>query len=154
VGPFASRFEIRRRLGAGGFGTVYEALDRGRNARVALKSLARQDPRAPYRFKQEVRAPADISHPKPGELYELPGHGERWFFSMELVHGQDLRSHVKRAAPGPVFDELQMRAALRQLASGLCFLHEAGKLHRDIKPSNVMVNRDGRVVLLDFGLVV
>ena len=150
------RFDLRRQLGGGSFGAVYEVLDRDRGAKVALKVLRRIEPEEIYRFKREFRALADIAHPNLAELYELGREGERWYFTMELVDGTDLLEFIRadepqapRAAP---FDEQRLRSALAQLALGLAALHAAGKVHRDIKASNVLVARDGRVVILDFGL--
>jgi serine/threonine protein kinase len=232
----AKRFVLRRRIGEGAFGVVWEAYDRDRSARVALKSLMHSDASAVYLFKREFRALADIVHPNLVTLYELLTFGEQWFFTMEFVEGVDFLKHItspllthvpvlaseappplspetpethlqglsipssvdddktlgllKNGAtidwyneptvldapsnPGPIsdptmqvrltpipyppsdvlrFDPDRLRAALRQLCAGLTTLHEAGKLHRDIKPSNVLVTREGRVVILDFGLV-
>ncbi|HEX8703727.1 MAG TPA: protein kinase [Myxococcaceae bacterium] len=150
----SQRFVLQRQLGAGAFGAVFEAHDRERNAPVALKLMRRRDPQALLLFKQEFRALTDVVHPNLVQFYELHSDGEQWFFTLELIRGRSFMEEV-RAAPGATqpFDEGRLRAALRQLAEGLCFLHRAGKLHRDIKPSNVMVAQSGRVVLLDFGLV-
>jgi hypothetical protein len=150
----SQRFVLQRQLGAGAFGAVFEAHDRERNAPVALKLMRRRDPQALLLFKQEFRALTDVVHPNLVQFYELHSDGEQWFFTLELIRGRSFMEEV-RAAPGArlPFDEERLRAALRQLAEGLCFLHRAGKLHRDIKPSNVMVAQSGRVVLLDFGLV-
>jgi hypothetical protein len=149
AGEDPPRFALRRRLGSGGFGTVYEAHDRRRDAAVALKILRRTDAHALYLFKQEFRALAGIVHPHLVRLYELYEDERRWFFTMELCAGTSLVAHL-RAAP----DEARLRACFSQLAEGLAFLHEAGKLHRDVKPSNVMADAAGRVKLLDFGLVI
>ncbi|WP_437816539.1 protein kinase domain-containing protein [Sorangium sp. So ce1078] len=151
AGEDPPRFALRRRLGSGGFGAVYEAFDGKRGALVALKVLRRPDARAIYLFKQEFRALAGIVHPRLVRLYELHQDDARWFFTMELVSGTDVLTHV-RGEEGP--DEARLRAAFREIAEGLAFLHDAGKLHRDIKPSNVMVDAAGAVKVLDFGLVV
>lgn len=193
-----SRFSIIRKLGAGGFGVVYEAYDRERNGVVALKTLNRAGGHALYSFKQEFRALADITHPNLITLYELMSEQDQWFFTMELIDGvsfleylrgephdeltdtlrfdpitmpnerkttdnlseHDLNKRAPSAVtvppslpPAKVSGYERLRAALRQLAAGLYTLHKAGKLHRDIKPSNVLVTHEGRVVILDFGLV-
>jgi serine/threonine protein kinase len=222
----SDRFQILRRLGAGGFGVVYEALDRGTGAVVALKILRRGDAPSLYRFKREFRALADVTHPNLVALYELIGEGALWFFTMELIEGVDFLEYVwgapyrgqeasasssptrgagsligqtfhdagstliqpvsatqppvtrddpaatiaLRVPPSGGADEPvsptrlaaaaegaraahRLRDALAQLTAGVLALHDAGKRHCDIKPLNVRVTPEGRVVLLDFGLV-
>ena len=165
------RFEVRRLLGSGGMGVVYEAYDRHVSARVALKTIRDADPEALYRLKREFRALQGIAHPNLvnlGELFESEG---TWFFTMELIDGVDILRWVGQssddlptadisdieielgAASQSCIDHGRLRKALWEIVSGLEALHSAGHVHRDIKPSNVLVTRDGRVVVLDFGLV-
>jgi tetratricopeptide (TPR) repeat protein len=165
VGP---RFDLVRRLGAGGMGVVYEAIDREHGARVALKTLRTLSADGVLRLKSEFRALADISHAnlvRFGELFERDG---QWFFTMELVDGGDFLAYVRpgvsrgshEGSRGGALDEPRLRDALAQLARGLIAVHGAGKVHRDVKPSNVLVARapagagTGRVVVLDFGIAV
>jgi eukaryotic-like serine/threonine-protein kinase len=90
-----SRFEVRRRLGAGAMGVVYEVHDREHNAVVALKLLSRVDPNSLFRFKHEFRALADIVHPNLISLYELFADGDQWFYTMELVEDLGFLSYVR-----------------------------------------------------------
>jgi serine/threonine protein kinase/tetratricopeptide (TPR) repeat protein len=175
------RFQVLRHLGAGGMGDVYEAHDKERNTHVALKLLTKLTPDRLLRFKREFRNFQDLSHPNLVNLGELFSSGRHWFFSMELVpDAVSFLQHVRPGSagfsggvmetmpaaavnsPAPTdsrspslrgtLNESRLRSALRQLAIGLCALHDAGKVHRDIKPSNVVVDSSGRVVILDFGV--
>jgi serine/threonine protein kinase len=143
-------------LGEGGFGVVHAARDPETNQRVALKVLRHTDAGMLLRFKREFRAMADVLHPNLVRLGELASEGDVWYFTMELVEGRDLLSHVRGTGAGAfqsTFDDSRLRHTLSQVAQGIAALHDAGLLHRDLKPSNVMVDRGGRVVILDFGLV-
>jgi eukaryotic-like serine/threonine-protein kinase len=145
------RFAILQRLGAGGMGVVYQAHDRARDEVVALKTLRRSSGGDIYRLKQEFRSLADVSHPNLVGLYELFVEGDECFFTMELVPGVSFVDYVRSGSALTRFDRAAM--ALRQLVEGVAELHRLGKLHRDIKPSNVIVTPEGRVVILDFGLI-
>ena len=145
-----TRFVLKRRLGEGGMGVVWEALDRERLTPVALKTLRTLAPETLLRFKHEFRALQDLSHPNLVSLGELIEEDGQWFFTMELVRGESLLAWVRR---DDRFDEPRLRAAFAQLATGLAALHARGLVHRDVKPSNVLVAEDGRVVVLDFGVV-
>ncbi|MBK6918094.1 MAG: protein kinase [Deltaproteobacteria bacterium] len=152
------RFRVVRRLGQGAMGVVYEALDEGRGQRVAIKAMHRLGPERVYRFKREFRALTGVRHPNVVGLHELVSDGEQLFFTMELVRGTDFITDlcgpaIQGRRHPPCRDRERLRSVMRQLADGVQAIHEAGILHRDIKPSNVLVATDGRVVLLDFGLV-
>jgi serine/threonine protein kinase len=89
------RFELRRRLGEGSFGVVYEAWDRERESRVALKALKKADAYALYNLKREFRSLANISHRNVVDLYELLSDGDQWFITMELVEGENFFYYVR-----------------------------------------------------------
>jgi eukaryotic-like serine/threonine-protein kinase len=165
----ANRYTVRRRIGAGNFGIVYEVFDPFRNKYLALKELRQATPDALYRFKREFRSLSDVAERNLVRLYDLVSEGDQWFVSMELIRGRNFIEYVRgapfsyagdeeeQAVEAPLSgaaDPSRLELALPQLATGLATLHSAGKLHRDIKPSNVLVAADDdRVVLLDFGLV-
>jgi hypothetical protein len=139
-------------------GVVFEAFDRERGQAVAVKTLLNFGAEALYRFKREFRALVDVQHPNLVRLYELVvSETDRACFTMELVRGPDFVEHVRtdaeteKSAPSEAGIE-RLRRALPQLVEGVQALHAAGKLHRDLKPSNVLVDREGRVVILDFGI--
>jgi serine/threonine protein kinase len=174
------RFRLERCLGRGANGVVYAAKDLKAATHVALKLLTNVHGGSLYRFKQEFRSLADLRHPNLVHLFELLSEREHWFFTMEMIEGENFRDYVCRRTildpPGtsadstecsdsdthsiisqrplhPGYDEHRLRASLRQLAEGIQAVHDGGKLHRDLKPSNVLVTPLGRVVVLDFGLV-
>lgn len=158
IQPFkgTTRYEVVRTLGSGAAGIVYEAWDRERQRSVALKLLHQADPTTLYRFKQEFRALAHITHPNLVPLYGLQNEDDNWFVTMELIHGVDFVSYVRDprvVARGIAALEERVSAAGRQLAQGIAALHAAGRLHRDVKPSNVLVDAEGHVSILDFGMV-
>jgi len=93
--PNTERFDIRRRLGSGSFGVVYEGWDRERDGAVALKWLSHIDAETIHRFKNEFRSLAEISHPNLVQLYDLASDGDLWFFTMELVEGVVLPVYLR-----------------------------------------------------------
>ncbi len=153
---WVDRFEIRRRIGSGGMGVVYEAFDRKRRELVAIKTLINISPETLIAFKREFRSLVEIRHPNLVRLGELIHAEKRWFFTMELLEGQNFIEYVRpgttEEADGEL-DEERLQSALAQLVCGLLALQRVGMVHRDIKASNIMVTNEGRVVLLDFGLV-
>ena len=148
------RFESLECLGRGWNGSVHKVLDRETGAVLAAKVLDVQDPERIYRLKREFRALARLRHPNLVELYELVVNSDECFFTMELIEGGDFLDYIRGPSrtgdPNGILD--RFRRATRQLATGLHTLHASGVIHRDLKPANVLVDREGRVVLLDFGL--
>ena len=157
--PDANRlgdYELVRELGRGGMGVVYEARHTKTDNRVALKTLptggSGQEVNAEklYRFRREFRNLSEINHPNLVGMQTLEVDGSQWFFTMDLIRGSDFRSYVR---PNDWLDEKHLRSSIKQLAAGIIALHEKGIIHRDLKPGNVLIEPNGRVLILDFGLV-
>lgn len=139
------RFEIRRRIGAGALGVVYEAYDRERGVTVALKTLRTYTQASLETLKQELTTLADVTHENLVAVHDLHAVGDTHFVTMELIDGDDVRTYVER-------DPDRLREVSRQLAQGIAALHDAGRVHGDIKPTNALVERNGRVALVDAGV--
>ncbi len=149
-----SHFSIERLLGRGGMGMVYLATDLELGREVALKFLLSSGPRSSrdeVRFRREAQAAASLDHPNIGTVYEV-GEQEGWrFIAMAFYDGETLTGRLERQ-PDHRLSAGEAAAIAGQLASALAAAHESGVVHRDLKPDNVMILRDGRVKLLDFGL--
>jgi eukaryotic-like serine/threonine-protein kinase len=142
------RFEVRRVLGAGGMGVVYEAYDAELARRVAIKVMRPELPASALaRTRIEALALARLSHPNVVQLYEIGVHEGRTYLVTELVEGEGLRAWMaSRRSEGEVL------GVFAQAGAGLAAAHAVGLVHRDFKPDNVIVGADGRVRVLDFGL--
>ena len=147
IGPY----QLQGKLGAGGMGEVYKALDTRVGRQVALKilpdSLARDQERR-RRFEQEARLSAALNHPNIMAIYDVGLDQHPPYIVAELVPGESLRALIGKG-PIPVRKAVDIAA---QIATGLAAAHAAGIVHRDLKPENVMVTPDGTVKVLDFGV--
>jgi Tol biopolymer transport system component len=145
-------YEVVALLGAGGMGEVYRARDPRLNRDVAIKVLARAgaDPVRRRRLLDEAQAASALNHPNIITVYDVGTRDETPYLVSELIEGVSLREMLGRA-PLAIRDVLDLGV---QMADGVAAAHQAGIVHRDFKPENVMVTRDGRVKILDFGLAV
>jgi serine/threonine-protein kinase len=147
------KYHVVRRLGSGGMGTVYLARDAGLGREVAIKVLRGPvfdtDDELLARFLQEARATAKLRHTNIVTVYEVGQHDQQPFIVMEYVAGHSLAALIHERRPLPLATKLHY---LEQICAGLHFAHRAGIVHRDIKPANVMVDPEGMVRILDFGI--
>lgn len=144
-------YKIVRQLGSGGMGTVYLGQDPELDRPVAIKVLRDQvhDPEVLERFFREARAAAALRHPNIITIYASGQHEFQPFMAMEFVDGKSLAEVIRRRRPLTLSDKLSY---IEQICAGVHFAHRAGIIHRDIKPANLMVDREGVVRILDFGI--
>jgi Tol biopolymer transport system component len=150
-GAKLGNFEIVELIGRGGMGEVYRARDSRLKRDVAIKVLPAglaRDPDRIARFEREARAAGALNHPNIVAVYDIGRDGDTYWIATELVGGESLAKVIER---GPLGVPRALEIG-RQIADGLAAAHAAGIVHRDLKPANIMVTRDGRVKILDFGL--
>jgi serine/threonine protein kinase len=150
-GQKLSHYRLVEKIGEGGMGVVWKAVDTTLDREVAIKVLPEalaSDPHRLERFEREAKLLASLNHARIASLHGLhEAEGVR-FLSMELIHGEDLSQHLTR---GPMAVEQAQRIAL-QVAEGLEAAHESGIIHRDLKPANIKLTTEGDAKILDFGL--
>ncbi|HEY8103563.1 MAG TPA: protein kinase [Gaiellaceae bacterium] len=148
----AGRYELKDVLGAGGMSTVYCAFDTLLERNVALKILHERfigDEDHVERFRREARAVAQLSHPSIVTVIDRGEEDGKQFIVFELVDGENLKELVERGGPLPVRRALELGL---EVARALAFAHGQGLVHRDVKPQNVLLDRDGRAKVTDFGI--
>ena len=144
------RYEVRERIGQGGMGALFLALDPAIDRLVALKLLRVDSDEMRARFLREARSAGRLHHPNIVTVYDVGEHEGQPFIAMEYVKGETLGDAVKRRAPLSLLNRIQL---MEQLCEGLQYAHDAGLIHRDIKPANLMVTPGGEgLKVLDFGI--
>jgi HAMP domain-containing protein/predicted Ser/Thr protein kinase len=150
---FAGRYEVKEVLGAGGMGVVYRAYDRELQEPVAIKTLRPDtvagDPVALERFKQEIRLARKITHRNVVRTYDLGEVNGMYYLTMEFVEGTSLKQLIQSRGRLPVPVTLTVG---KQLCRALEVAHEQGVIHRDIKPQNMVVEPNGFLKVMDFGI--
>src|SRR4051812_8311654 len=150
-GTRIGRYEIQRRLGRGGMGTVYVAHDPvlGRLVAIKLFQADLEIAEASTRFAREARAAAALNHANIVTVHDFGEHDAEPFIVMEYIQGETLAAIIRSKAPISIIDKVTW---LEQLCAGAAYAHNLGVIHRDIKPTNLIVDRTRRLKILDFGI--
>ncbi|HMF94331.1 MAG TPA: protein kinase [Vicinamibacterales bacterium] len=151
VPPTIGRYEVLRLLASGGMGTIFLGRDPAIDRLVAIKLLREgfDDPELRERFLHEAQSGGRLRHINIVTIFDVGEHDHHPFIAMEYVEGETLADLIKRRAPISLNRKIQL---MSELSAGLQYAHQAGVIHRDIKPKNVMVDGDGVVKILDFGI--
>jgi eukaryotic-like serine/threonine-protein kinase len=148
----ANRYEIVRMIGEGGMGAVYQARDLQLNRLVALKVIRpdlAKDPEIVNRFKQELILARQVTHKNVIRIYDLAEFDGLKFITMDFIDGRDLKTVLRENG------KLEPRRAaeiIEQVCRGLEAAHSEAVIHRDLKPQNIMMDRSGKITVMDFGI--
>jgi serine/threonine-protein kinase len=149
------KYEIRREIGRGAMGVVYEGYDPAIKRLVALKTiradqLAGENPQAVIaRFRREAQAAGRLNHPNIVAIYDFGEEGGVWYIAMEFVQGRELKNYFESNERFRLADIVRI---MSQILDALDYSHRQGVIHRDIKPANIFVLEDGSVKVADFGI--
>lgn len=152
---FDPRYRIIKVLGVGGMGAVYQAWDAELSVAVALKVIRTDSrgrsvsPEAEKRFKQALLLARQVTHPNVVRIHDLGEIDGIKYITMPYIDGADLSTILKREGRLPVANVLRIA---RPVVSGLVAAHQAGVVHRDLKPANIMLDAEGKPVIMDFGI--
>ena len=152
IGTMVAGYRIVDKLGEGGMGVVYKAVDVSLDRVVALKALTAElarNPELEQRFRAEARAQASLNHVNLATLYAFLVEGGSAWMVMEFIEGESFAGMIQRRGPIPSQEAVPL---FRQALLGLGYAHRMGIVHRDIKPGNIMLNRQGIVKVMDFGI--
>jgi hypothetical protein len=152
TGTQIGNYKILEKLGEGGMGTVYKAVDINLDRTVAIKALNAEltgNPELEQRFRAEAKAQANLNHTNLATLYALLIEDGRPWMVMEFIEGETFEQIVQRRGPIPSNEAIPL---FRQALLGVGYAHRMGVVHRDIKPSNMMLNKQGIVKVMDFGI--
>src|SRR5690606_6253380 len=150
VGQDIGKYRVLDRVGRGGMGTVYRAIDETLHREVAIKVLNAElnDPEVARRFRSEAITVARLSHPGIATIYELFQHDGEWLMVMEFLRGETLEHVIGRL--GRLAPERAAGLCMQSLAA-LAHAHSMGVVHRDLKPANVMLEHAGDIMIMDVG---
>jgi serine/threonine-protein kinase len=146
------RYALVAQQGSGGMSVIYRAVDRLLQRNVAVKILRPSlttDPAFLEKFRNEARSIANLSHPNIVTVFDVGSDGSTHYIVMELVDGQDLKKIIKASGAMPVDKVIDI---ITQICAGIGYAHRSGIVHADIKPQNVLMTRDEKVKVTDFGI--
>ena len=148
----AERYEVKKRIGAGGMGAVFKVFDRNRDKDIAIKVLLPDlfsNEAAKERFTQEAQISSELSHPNIVNVFDIVVAGDLTFLTMELLEGQNLREYMDAQHRG--MDQEEALGIIQDVVKALEYAHQS-MVHRDIKPENIFICDDGTIKLMDFGI--
>ncbi|HEY7369875.1 MAG TPA: serine/threonine-protein kinase, partial [Thermoanaerobaculia bacterium] len=144
------RYRLESKIAEGGMAGVYRAFDEDLHRTVAIKvmkDVIREDKVFAERFVREARMIASFDHPNVLPVFDFGTGGDTVYLVLPLIEGGSLREKLGKPMP-----PAEVADAIRQVGAALDYAHSRGVLHRDIKPANIMINREGRLLLSDFGI--